>query len=117
MVAWIWDIVWQSGASVRVWKASLLTLQLLRGTDHMLPFLRSFKPQSLNIVSRCHQSVRLSGPHKMHRKVTIDTSPPPARWMKDTLVRSAFHRTVPVVAVRLPAANAGIVLKAQPMRG
>jgi tRNA (guanine37-N1)-methyltransferase len=53
----------------------------------------------------------------MHQKVTIDTSPPPARWMKGTLVQSAFHRTVPVVAVRLPAAKAGIVLKAQPMRG
>jgi len=53
----------------------------------------------------------------MHRKVTIDTSPPPARWMKDDLVRSAFHRTVPVVAVRLPAAKAGSVLKAEPMRG
>ena len=86
--------------------------------NHMLPFLcsRSFK-SPLNVVSRYHQSVRLSGPNKMHRKVTIDTSPPPARWMKDTLVRGAFHRTVPVVAARLPAAKAGIILKAQPMRG
>ncbi|KAI0294928.1 Met-10+ like-protein-domain-containing protein [Russula brevipes] len=53
----------------------------------------------------------------MHRKVTIDTSPPPARWMKDTLVRSAFHRTVPVVAARLSAAKTGSVLKAEAMRG
>ncbi len=53
----------------------------------------------------------------MHRKVTIDTSPPPARWMKETLDRSAFHRTVPVVAARLPAAKAGPVVKAEPMRG
>ena len=53
----------------------------------------------------------------MHRKVTIDTSPPPARWMKDTLVRSAFRRTVPVVAARLPAAKTGPVLKSEAMRG
>ncbi|KAH9984412.1 Met-10+ like-protein-domain-containing protein [Russula vinacea] len=54
----------------------------------------------------------------MHRrKVTIDTSPPAARWMKDTLVRSAFHRTVPVIAARLPAAKTGPVLKSEAMRG
>lgn len=53
----------------------------------------------------------------MHRKVAIDTSPPPARWMKDTLVRSAFHRTIPVVAARLPAAKSGPVLKSEAMRG
>ncbi|KAI0257069.1 Met-10+ like-protein-domain-containing protein [Lactifluus subvellereus] len=53
----------------------------------------------------------------MHRKVTIDTSPPPARWMKDTLDRSAFHRTVTVLAARLPAAKAGFVLKAEAMKG
>jgi hypothetical protein len=53
----------------------------------------------------------------MHRKVAIDTSPPPARWMKDTLVRSAFRRTVPIVAARLPAAKTGPVLKSEAMRG
>ncbi|KAI0003748.1 Met-10+ like-protein-domain-containing protein [Russula compacta] len=53
----------------------------------------------------------------MHRKVTIDTSPPAARWMKDTLVRSAFHRRVPVVAARLPAPKTGSVLNAEAMRG
>jgi hypothetical protein len=54
---------------------------------------------------------------KMHRNITIDTSPPPARWMRDTLDRSAFHRTVPVLAARLPTALTGSVLKAEPMRG
>ena len=37
--------------------------------------------------------------------------------MKDTLVRSAFRRTVPVVAARLPAAKTGPVLKSEAMRG
>ncbi|KAH9982981.1 Met-10+ like-protein-domain-containing protein [Lactifluus volemus] len=53
----------------------------------------------------------------MHRNITIDTSPPPARWMRDTLDRSAFHRTVPVLAARLPTALTGSLLKAEPMRG
>lgn len=103
---------------------SLLTFQPTNQPNlsyHMLPLLcsRSFKYQyhSLNIVSRHYRPFYLSGPRNMHRKVTIDTSPPPARWMKDNLVRSAFHRTVPVVAARLPAAKAGSVLKAEPMRG
>ena len=37
--------------------------------------------------------------------------------MKDTLVRSAFHRTIPVVAARLPAAKMGPLLKSEAMRG
>ncbi|KAH9046293.1 Met-10+ like-protein-domain-containing protein [Lactarius hengduanensis] len=43
----------------------------------------------------------------MHRNITIDTSPPQARWMKDTLDRSAFHRTVPVLAARVSAGQNG----------
>ncbi|KAH9964263.1 Met-10+ like-protein-domain-containing protein [Russula dissimulans] len=53
----------------------------------------------------------------MNRKITIDTSPPAARWMKDSLDRSAFHRTIPVVAARLPAVKTGTVLKVAAMRG
>ncbi|KAI9448845.1 Met-10+ like-protein-domain-containing protein [Russula earlei] len=49
--------------------------------------------------------------------LTIDTSPPAARWMKDSLDRSAFHRTIPVVAARLSAVKMGSVLKAEVMRG
>jgi hypothetical protein len=49
--------------------------------------------------------------------ITIDTSPPQARWMKDTLDRSVFHRTVPVLAARVRAAKTGSVLKAEAMRG
>lgn len=58
-----------------------------------------------------------SNTRSMHRKIAIDTSPPSARWMKDTLVRSAFHRTIPVVAARLPAAKMGPLLKSEAMRG
>lgn len=86
---------------------------------------RSFKFHALNTAPLLHY--RYSGPPVfsdarcsiiMHRrKVTIDTSPPAARWMKDTLVRSAFHRTVPVIAARLPAAKTGPVLKSEAMRG
>lgn len=37
--------------------------------------------------------------------------------MKDTLDRSVFHRTVPVLAARVRAAKTGSVLKAEAMRG
>lgn len=50
------------------------------------------------------------------RALAIDTSPPPARWMKETLDRSAFHRTIPVLAARVAPAKAGIILKADVMR-
>ncbi|KAI0308271.1 Met-10+ like-protein-domain-containing protein [Multifurca ochricompacta] len=53
----------------------------------------------------------------MRRKFSIDTSPPPARWMKDVLDRSVFHRTITVLAAQLPAAKTGAVLKAETMRG
>ncbi len=72
--------------------------------------LRSFRIHALN-TALCRSDAR-----SMHRKLTIDISPPLARWMKDTLVRSAFHRTVPVVAARLPAAKTGPALKSEAMR-
>jgi hypothetical protein len=83
---------------------------------------RSFKIHALNTAPRLlrHYSGPLFSDARcsiMHRKVSIDTSPPAARWMKDTLVRSAFHRTVPVIAARLPAAKTGPVLKSEAMRG
>lgn len=74
--------------------------------------------RSLNIaLLRRSRPFFYSKARKMHRKFTIDTSPPPARWMRDTLDRSAFHRTVPVLAARLPTALTGSVLKAEAMRG
>ena len=76
-------------------------------------FLRSIKSHPLNILLRCP---RLDAPN-MHRTITLDTSPPQARWMKDTLDRSVFHKTVPVLAARVPAAKIGSVLKAEAMRG
>lgn len=73
-------------------------------------FLRS-------IVLRHPRSFYNFGADIMHRNITIDTSPPQARWMKDTLDRSAFHRTVPVLAARVSAAKTASVLKAEAMRG
>jgi hypothetical protein len=80
---------------------------------------RSCKIRALNAALHhsdllCHPDARA---RSMHRIVAIDTSPPSARWMKDTLVRSAFHRTIPVVAARLPPAKTGPVLKSEAMRG
>lgn len=77
---------------------------------------RSCKIHALNTVQH-YSGLRHSNARSMHRKIAIDTSPPSARWMKDTLVRSAFHRTIPVVAARLPAAKTGPVLKSEAMRG
>ena len=77
-------------------------------------FLRSVKSHPL---LRYPRSFHKSDAHSMHRMITIDTSPPQARWMKDTLDRSAFHRTVPVLAARVPAAKTGLVLKAEALRG
>jgi hypothetical protein len=78
---------------------------------------RSLKFHALNTALQHYSAPLYSDARSMHRKVTIDTSLPPARRMKDSLVRSAFHRTVPVVAVRLPAARTGSVLKSEAMRG
>ena len=81
--------------------------------DGQRMFLRFVKSHPLNILLRYP---RLDAPN-MHRMITIDTSPPQARWMKDTLDRSVFHKTVPVLAARVPAAKIGSVLKAEAMRG
>ncbi len=80
-------------------------------------FVRSIKYYPLNIVLRHLRSSYNLDAGNMHRKITIDTSPPQARWMKDTLDPSAFHRTVPVLAARVPAAKTGSILKAEAMRG
>ena len=79
--------------------------------------IRSCKIRALNTVLHYSGFLRYSDARMMHRRVAIDTSPPPARWMKDTLVRSAFNRTIPVVAARLPAAKTGPVVKSEAMRG
>lgn len=65
----------------------------------------SFSPQNRSFTMSVSQ-----------RALAIDTSPPPARWMKETLDRSAFHRTIPVLAARVAPAKAGIILKADVMR-
>jgi len=49
--------------------------------------------------------------------MTLDSSPPVNRWMKDALVKDAFRRSIPVLAARVAAAKTGLVLKAQAMKG
>jgi hypothetical protein len=49
---------------------------------------------------------------KLGMPVSIDLSPPVNRWMKDKLDRDAFKKVVPVVAARVPAAKAGLILRA-----
>ncbi|KAI0046610.1 hypothetical protein FA95DRAFT_1582974 [Auriscalpium vulgare] len=46
----------------------------------------------------------------------IDASPPPARWMTESLDRTAFRRTIPVLAARVPAAETTALLKADALR-
>ncbi|KAI0033995.1 Met-10+ like-protein-domain-containing protein [Vararia minispora EC-137] len=46
----------------------------------------------------------------------IDASPPMARWMKDTLDRSFFHRLIPVLAARVSPEKTAEILRAQPLR-
>jgi hypothetical protein len=41
----------------------------------------------------------------MPRKFTMEVSPPVNRWMKDTLVKDAFRKSIPVLAVRVPPAK------------
>ncbi|KAI0059504.1 hypothetical protein BV25DRAFT_1809070 [Artomyces pyxidatus] len=48
--------------------------------------------------------------------MSLDVSPPAARWMKDTLDRTAFHRTIRVLAARVSAANTAPMLKSEAMR-
>jgi hypothetical protein len=79
--------------------------------------LVSFRSCKIHALNTGLHLLRYSIARSMHRKVAIDTSPPSARWMKDTLVRSAFHRSIPVVAARLPAAKTGPMLKSEAMRG
>lgn len=47
---------------------------------------------------------------------TLDASPPINRWMKDTLVRDAFHKELTVLAARVPPAKTGNMLKAKAMK-
>jgi tRNA (guanine37-N1)-methyltransferase len=48
---------------------------------------------------------------------TLDASPPLNRWMKDTLVKDAFQKSIPVLAARVTPTKTGSVLKAEAMKG
>jgi tRNA (guanine37-N1)-methyltransferase len=52
----------------------------------------------------------------MSRKFTLDNSPPVNRWMKDSLVKDAFRKSIPVLAVRTPAASSGPLVKAMALK-
>lgn len=53
----------------------------------------------------------------MSRKFTLDASAPVNRWMKDTLVKEAFRKSIPILAARVPPAKTGSMLKAPAMKG
>lgn len=83
------------------------------------PHICKYAPRNFKITLRSTSFSQQNRSFTMsisHRALTIDTSPPPARWMKETLDRSAFHRTIPVLAARVAPAKAGIILKADVMR-
>lgn len=54
----------------------------------------------------------------MSRQITtLDSSPPVNRWMKETLIKDAFRKTIPVLAARVAPEQTGLVLKAEAMKG
>ena len=53
----------------------------------------------------------------MTRHTAVDISPPLHRELRDKLDRSVFHKTVEVLAVKVPPEKAGTILKSQSMRG
>lgn len=79
----------------------------------------------LRLLARSHSSVTSLSRHH-HRLVhpglnsmtlaELDTTPPPQRWMKDTLDRSAFRKSLPVLAARVPAKSAGTIVKSMETR-
>ena len=48
--------------------------------------------------------------HHEHWSLTLDSSPPVHRGMMD-LDRSAFHRSIPVLAISVPQEKTGVLLK------
>lgn len=53
----------------------------------------------------------------MTRRSSVDTSPPVNREMVDKLDKSFFRKTVQVLAAKVPPTKAGVILKAEAMRG
>jgi len=53
----------------------------------------------------------------MTRSIVLDASPPKYRGMKDSLDRGAFRKSIQVLAARVPAVKAGLVLKSTAMKG
>ncbi|EPQ60251.1 hypothetical protein GLOTRDRAFT_102061 [Gloeophyllum trabeum ATCC 11539] len=52
----------------------------------------------------------------MRRRSELDASPPVHRGMKDTLDKSVFRKTLPVLAARVPSPKAGLFLKSEALR-
>ncbi|KIK87033.1 hypothetical protein PAXRUDRAFT_831869 [Paxillus rubicundulus Ve08.2h10] len=46
----------------------------------------------------------------------LDTSPPVHRWMKDSLDRTAFHKSLRVLGVCVPATRTTTILKSEPLK-
>ncbi|KZT27698.1 hypothetical protein NEOLEDRAFT_1060243 [Neolentinus lepideus HHB14362 ss-1] len=52
----------------------------------------------------------------MRRRSELDASPPIHREMGDSLDRTVFHKSLPVLAARVPSPKAGILLKSEALR-
>jgi tRNA (guanine37-N1)-methyltransferase len=58
----------------------------------------------------------LSVAKTMTRLLTLDTSPPKVRIMADSLDVNAFRKSIPILAVRIPAVKTALVLKSASMK-
>ncbi|TFK56856.1 hypothetical protein OE88DRAFT_1709346 [Heliocybe sulcata] len=52
----------------------------------------------------------------MRHRSDLDASPPVHREMGDSLDRSVFHKSLPVLAARVPSPKAGILLKSEALK-
>ena len=75
---------------------------------HMFGAVQTFKTA---IRARHKLSINLLTKRKM--QCGLDTSPPIHRWMKDTLDRNAFHTSLQVLGLRVPANKTASILKSE----
>ena len=63
-----------------------------------------------------YRVLNLSVAKTMTRRLTLDTSPPKVRTMTDSLDVNAFRKSIPILAVRIPAVKTALVLKSASMK-
>lgn len=68
-------------------------------------------------ILRQSTHLRTIGPlSRQNMQPALDISPPLHRGMENNLDRSAFHKSIPVLAVRIAAQKTGVLLKSDAMR-